>query len=55
MVAGTEFIAFADDGNGKQNVTLMVQLPASFNPANPCVITATVVGLARRLRWHLHR
>ncbi|MBY0464588.1 MAG: D-(-)-3-hydroxybutyrate oligomer hydrolase, partial [Burkholderiales bacterium] len=40
-VAGTEFIAYADDGSGKQNVTLMVQLPASFNPASPCIITAT--------------
>ncbi|NUN62298.1 MAG: D-(-)-3-hydroxybutyrate oligomer hydrolase, partial [Burkholderiaceae bacterium] len=40
-VAGTEYIAFADDGSGRQNVTLMVQVPASFNPAKPCVITAT--------------
>jgi hydroxybutyrate-dimer hydrolase len=43
-VAGTEFMAYADDGTGKQNVTLMVQLPASFNPANPCIITATSSG-----------
>jgi len=43
-VAGTEFIAYADDGAGKQNVTLMVQLPASFNPASPCIITATSSG-----------
>lgn len=43
-VAGTEFIAYADDGTGKQNVTLMVQLPASFNPASPCIITATSSG-----------
>lgn len=43
-VAGTEYIAFADDGSGRQNVTLMVQVPASFNPAKPCVITATASG-----------
>ncbi len=43
-VAGTEFIAYADDGTGKQNVTLMVQLPASFNAASPCIITATSSG-----------
>ncbi len=43
-VAGTEYIAFADDGTGRINVTLMVQVPASFNPAKPCMITATASG-----------
>lgn len=43
-VAGTEYIAFADDGSGRQNVTLMVQVPASFDPKKPCVITATASG-----------
>lgn len=43
-VAGTEYIAYSDDGMGKQNVTLMVQLPASFNPASPCIITAAAAG-----------
>lgn len=43
-IAGTEFIAFADDGSGRKNVTLMVQLPAGFDPANPCIITATASG-----------
>ena len=43
-VAGTEYIAFADDGTGRKNVTLMVQVPASFNPAKPCMITATTSG-----------
>eukprot|EP01030_Chromulinospumella_sphaerica_P023297 gene23297-23320_t len=43
-VAGTEYIAFADDASGRQNVTLMVQVPASFNPQKPCVITATASG-----------
>ena len=44
QVAGSEFIAFSDDGSGTQNVTLMVQLPASFNPSSPCIITATSSG-----------
>lgn len=44
MVPGTEAIAFADDGTGRQNVTLMVQVPTSFNPAKPCIITATASG-----------
>ena len=43
-VAGTEFIAYADDGTGRKNVTLMVQVPASFNTAKPCMITATASG-----------
>jgi hydroxybutyrate-dimer hydrolase len=43
-VAGTETIAFSDDGTGERNVTLMVQVPASFDPASPCIITATSSG-----------
>ena len=43
-VAGTEYLAFADDGSGRQNVTLMVQVPASFDPKKPCIITATASG-----------
>lgn len=43
-VAGTEYIAFADDGTGRKNVTLMVQVPASFDPRKPCMITATASG-----------
>lgn len=43
-VAGTEYIAFADDGTGRKNVTLMVQVPASFDPKKPCMITATASG-----------
>lgn len=43
-IAGTETIAFSDDGSGQQNVTLMVQIPSSFNPASPCIITAASSG-----------
>ena len=43
-VAGEEHLAFADDGTGAQNVTLMVQIPASFDIENPCIITATSSG-----------
>ncbi|WP_139826071.1 3-hydroxybutyrate oligomer hydrolase family protein [Derxia lacustris] len=43
-IAGTESLAYADDGSGKQNVTLMVQIPASFDKANPCIVTATSSG-----------
>lgn len=43
-VAGTEYIAFSDDGTGRKNVTLMVQVPANFDPKKACVITATASG-----------
>jgi hydroxybutyrate-dimer hydrolase len=36
-VAGSEYLAYADDGSGRQNVTLMVQVPTSFDKANPCI------------------
>ncbi len=43
-IAGTEAIAYADDGSGRQNVTLMVQVPANFDKANACIVTATSSG-----------
>jgi hydroxybutyrate-dimer hydrolase len=43
-VAGTEYLAYADDGTGKRNVTLMVQVPASFDTARPCIVTAASSG-----------
>ena len=43
-VPGWEYIAYADDGSGRKNVTLMVQVPDSFNPAKPCIVTATSSG-----------
>src|SRR5437867_4419470 len=43
-IAGTEHIAYSDDGTGKQNITMMVQVPASFNPASPCIVTGTSSG-----------
>ena len=43
-IAGREYIAWADDGSGTRNVTLMVQVPDSFDTANPCIVTATSSG-----------
>ena len=43
-IAGTEYIAYADDGSGRQNVVVMVQIPDSFDMSNACVITATSSG-----------
>ena len=44
LVAGSEYIAYADDGTGKKNVTLMVQVPASFDPDRACIVTGTSSG-----------
>jgi hydroxybutyrate-dimer hydrolase len=43
-IPGTEYLAYSDDGSGSKNVTLLVQVPASFNPAQPCIVTATSSG-----------
>jgi hydroxybutyrate-dimer hydrolase len=43
-IAGDEYIAYADDGTGQVNVTMMVQIPANFDKANPCIVTATSSG-----------
>ena len=45
-VAGTEYLAYADDGSGRINVTLMVQVPDSFDPHNPCIVAGTSSGSA---------
>ena len=43
-IAGCEHIAYADDGSGKKNVTLMVQVPDTFDSGHPCIITANSSG-----------
>jgi hydroxybutyrate-dimer hydrolase len=43
-IAGTEYIAVWDRGVTGRNVTLMVQVPVTFNPAKPCIVTATSSG-----------
>ncbi len=43
-IAGSEHIAVADDGTGKKNVVMMVQIPASFDPQSPCIVAAASPG-----------
>jgi hydroxybutyrate-dimer hydrolase len=43
-IAGKEILAYADDGSGKKNVVVMVQIPASFDKTNPCIITGPSSG-----------
>ena len=44
LIPGWEYLAYADDGTGRQNVTLMVQVPDTFDPSNACIVTATSSG-----------
>ena len=44
LVAGTECLAFAGSASGRENVTLMVQVPATFEPAEACIVTAPSSG-----------
>ena len=50
-IAGEECLAYADDGTGRKNVTLMVQIPLNnqppaknFDPHHPCIVTAPSSG-----------
>jgi len=42
-IAGDEFIRFDKDSHGR-NVTMMVQVPDTFDPANACIVTAPSSG-----------
>jgi hydroxybutyrate-dimer hydrolase len=60
-VAGTEVLAYSDDGTGTQNVTLMVQVPAGFDVKRPCIVTAPssgsrgIYGAISSAEWGLKR
>ena len=43
-VAGVEYLAYAGARSGHVNVTLMVQVPDSFDPEAPCIVTAPSSG-----------
>lgn len=43
-IAGKEYLAYADDGTGKKNVTLLVQIPTTFDKNNPCIIAGPSSG-----------
>ena len=43
-IAGAEWVTFIDDGGGQPNVTVVVQVPYTFNTAAPCIVTATSSG-----------
>jgi hydroxybutyrate-dimer hydrolase len=43
-IAGEEWIALAYEGAANGSATLMVQVPATFDPKNSCIVTATSSG-----------
>ncbi|MCB1883755.1 MAG: D-(-)-3-hydroxybutyrate oligomer hydrolase [Geminicoccaceae bacterium] len=43
-VAGVECLAYTDAAKGTPNVTLMVQVPDTFDPKNACIVTAASSG-----------
>jgi hydroxybutyrate-dimer hydrolase len=44
LVPGKEYVAYADDGTGRKNVTLLVQVPATFDKARSCIVAAPSSG-----------
>ncbi|MGA2128365.1 MAG: 3-hydroxybutyrate oligomer hydrolase family protein, partial [Xanthobacteraceae bacterium] len=44
-IPGTEYLAFADNGSGRENVAMLLQVPASFDPeTNRCILVVPISG-----------
>ena len=61
-VAGDEYLAYADDGEGKQNVAMLLQVPANLSADRRCLIATPVNGSSSLFRdvvdfgyWGLRR
>jgi len=46
-IAGREFLAYNDDGSGKKNVAMLLQVPDSFDVDSPCVLVVAVPSAFR--------
>ena len=44
LIPGREYTAVLDDATGKKRVTVIVQVPDSFNTANPCIVLGPSSG-----------
>jgi hydroxybutyrate-dimer hydrolase len=44
LIPGREYIGVLDDGSGKKQVAIAVQIPDSFDPAAPCVVLGPSSG-----------
>jgi hydroxybutyrate-dimer hydrolase len=49
-IAGDEILAFADDGGGRQNVAMLLQIPANLSTERRCLIAIPVNGSASLFR-----
>src|SRR6201997_2529611 len=44
LIAGDEYLTFEKGQDGRTNVTMMGQIPDSFDPTNSCIVTAPSSG-----------
>ena len=44
LIPGKEYIASIDDGSGRKRVVVAVQIPTSFDTANPCIVAGPSSG-----------
>ena len=61
-IAGEEYLAYADDGEGKQNVAMLLQIPSELSTPRHCLVAIPVNGSASLFRdiadfgfWGLRR
>jgi hydroxybutyrate-dimer hydrolase len=43
-IAGDEYLAYASDGFDRENVTMLVQVPVTFDSRKPCIVAAPSSG-----------
>jgi hydroxybutyrate-dimer hydrolase len=44
LIPGREYVAVLDDGSGRKQVTMVVQIPDSFSTAAPCIVLGPSSG-----------
>ena len=44
LIPGREYVASLDDGSGRKRVVMAIQIPDSFDQANPCVVLGPSSG-----------
>lgn len=44
LIPGVEYLARLDDGSGRKNVAMVVQVPAHFDASNPCIVAGPSSG-----------
>src|SRR5690606_25009974 len=44
LIPGREYVAVLDDGTGRKQTVIAVQVPDSFNPGNPCIVLGPSSG-----------